>query len=108
MTLTLTDALVDRVRKLRESEGKQALMLRVAVDGGGCQGFEYRFELTEAQGGDDIAFDKGGVRVVVDSVSLPYLNGAEIDFADELVGASFKVNNPNAKSSCGCGTSFSV
>lgn len=108
MTLALTDALVKRIKILRDREGNPALMLRVAVEGGGCQGFEYRFELTESKNEDDKIFEKDGASVVVDPVSLPFLKDAEIDYVDDLIGAAFKVNNPNAASSCGCGTSFSV
>ncbi|MGE0409463.1 MAG: iron-sulfur cluster insertion protein ErpA [Amphiplicatus sp.] len=83
-------------------------MLRVAVNGGGCSGFQYDFAVTAAREADDIAIEKDGVTVLVDSVSADFLKGAEIDFSSELIGAAFKVNNPNATASCGCGTSFSV
>ena len=82
--------------------------LRVSVMGGGCSGFQYGFELDDARNDDDIAVEKNGARVVIDSVSLGYMEGAEIDFVDDLIGASFKVNNPLATASCGCGTSFTV
>jgi iron-sulfur cluster insertion protein len=84
-----------------------AAVLRVAVDGGGCSGFQYRFELAEAPEADDVVLGSGP-RVVVDPVSLPFLAGATIDFTEELIGARFAVENPNATASCGCGTSFSV
>jgi iron-sulfur cluster assembly accessory protein len=83
-------------------------MLRLAVTGGGCSGFQYNFALDDARAADDLAVEEGGVTVLIDSTSLEFLKGAEIDFVDDLIGASFKVNNPNATSSCGCGTSFSV
>lgn len=83
-------------------------MLRVAVNGGGCSGFQYDFSITQAREADDVAIEKNGVTVLVDQVSLDFLKGAEIDFADEIIGAAFRINNPNATSSCGCGTSFSV
>ena len=83
-------------------------MLRLAVTGGGCSGFQYNFALDDARADDDLAIEEGGVTVLIDSTSLEFLKGAEIDFVDDLIGASFKVNNPNATSSCGCGTSFSV
>jgi iron-sulfur cluster insertion protein len=84
------------------------LALRVAVLAGGCSGFQYRFELEAAQQADDLVIDHGGARVLVDPVSLDLLAGGELDFTDELMGSHFAVRNPNAKSACGCGTSFSV
>lgn len=107
-TITLTDGLVKRIRALQEQDGKPDLKLRVMVDGGGCQGFEYKFSLVTEITGDDEVFEKDGVAVVIDDVSLPYMRGAEIDYTDELVGAHFAINNPNAQSTCGCGTSFSI
>ena len=82
--------------------------LRVAVLGGGCSGFQYSFDLDETVAGDDVVIEKDGIRVAVDAVSQPFLDGAVIDFKDELIGAHFAVANPNATSSCGCGTSFSI
>lgn len=109
MTITLTDALVKRIQTLRKTQSRPALMLRVRVDGGGCQGFNYHFDLTDTVNGDDEVFEQdGNPYVVIDDISLPYMKGAEVDYADELVGAAFKINNPNAVSSCGCGTSFSI
>lgn len=108
MAITLTDNLVKRIKTLRDLEGNQSVNLRITVNGGGCQGFEYEFGLDAARNDDDTAFEKDGVAVVTDEVSLPFLEGAEVDYVDELIGAYFKVNNPNAASSCGCGTSFSV
>ena len=84
------------------------MMLRVAVDGGGCSGFQYRFDLVGESGPEDVRIERDGQAVVVDDVSIPFLSGSEIDFVDELAGAEFKVKNPNAKSSCGCGVSFSI
>lgn len=106
--VTLTDGLVARVRALQESQGNQSLMLRVAVNGGGCQGFEYVYGLESTAGPDDRLFEKDGVAVVIDDMSLDLLNGSTIDFVDEMAGAAFKIRNPNAKSNCGCGTSFSI
>lgn len=108
MSITLTDALVKRIKALRDAQSRPALQLRVRIDGGGCQGFNYHFELVDAADADDEVFERDGVAVIIDSLSLPYLKGAEIDFTDELIGSTFTVNNPNAVSSCGCGTSFSV
>ena len=82
--------------------------LRVAVEGGGCSGFQYEIDLEDAAAEDDLVLEKDGQKVLIDAVSLPFLTDAEIDFSDELIGARFIVNNPNAKSSCGCGTSFSL
>jgi len=82
--------------------------LRVAVEGGGCSGFQYDISLTDEASEDDLVLEHDGQRVLIDSVSLPFLSDAVIDFADELIGARFVINNPNAKSSCGCGTSFSL
>ena len=89
----------------RDRRGAQAL--RVAVEGGGCSGFQYDIKLDEPAA-DDLVLEKDGARVLIDPVSLPFLADAEIDFADELIGARFVVNNPNATSSCGCGTCFSI
>jgi|SRR5580658_178013 iron-sulfur cluster assembly accessory protein len=105
--LTLTPAAARRLHTLAGAEGRP-LMLRVAVEGGGCSGFQYKFDLVEAAQEDDVKVERDGAAAVVDVVSLALLRGSEIDFADELAGAEFKVRNPNAKSSCGCGVSFSV
>jgi len=90
------------------SREKAGTMLRLAVSGGGCSGFQYNFALDEARMDDDLVLQKDGATVLIDPVSLDFLVGAEIDFTDDLIGQAFKVNNPNATSSCGCGTSFSV
>ncbi len=108
MSLTLTDSCVNRLKTLQALEGRPGLKLRIMVEGGGCQGFEYKMDLTETTDDDDLIFEKDGAAVITDPVSLPYLEGAEIDYVDDLIGANFKINNPNASSSCGCGTSFSV
>jgi iron-sulfur cluster insertion protein len=97
-----------RIAELRRKEGKSDLMLRVTVSGGGCSGFRYDFGFDTARGEDDIVFERDGVQVVVDAVSLDFLDRAEIDFKEDLMGSYFAINNPNATSSCGCGTSFSV
>ena len=83
-------------------------MLRVTVNGGGCQGFEYTLKPDTVKNDDDVTFEKDGAVVITDSISLEYLNGSEVDYIDDLIGAHFKVSNPNATSSCGCGTSFSI
>lgn len=83
-------------------------MLRVSVEGGGCSGFQYKFDLVADMAADDLVIEKGGARVLVDPISLGLLSGSEIDYVDDLMGATFKVNNPNATASCGCGTSFAL
>lgn len=104
--IILTDSLARRVRELQK--GDTSLMLRVLVNGGGCQGFKYTFDFaTKINDGDHI-FEKDGIKALIDSDSLPLLEGSTIDFIDDLAGASFKIINPNAKSTCGCGTSFSI
>ncbi len=90
------------------AEGNPGLMLRLSVSGGGCSGFQYAFTFDDARGEDDVVFECHGVKLVVDTTSLDLLVGAEVDFVEELVGASFQVRNPNATSSCGCGSSFSI
>jgi iron-sulfur cluster assembly accessory protein len=107
LPVTVSARAAKRIAEIIAAEGKPA-MLRLAVTGGGCSGFQYNFALDDARADDDLAIEEGGVTVLVDSTSLEFLKGAEIDFVDDLIGASFKVNNPNATSSCGCGTSFSV
>ena len=110
MTLTLpptvTDRAYARLAEIAEATG-EVRPLRVAVEGGGCSGFHYDIKLDDPAP-DDLVLEKDGQRVLVDPVSLPFLVGARIDFTDELIGARFVIENPNASSSCGCGTSFSV
>jgi iron-sulfur cluster insertion protein len=96
-----------RIAKLLEGE-PQGSMLRLTVSGGGCSGYQYGFGFDTARTADDHLFDAGGVTVVIDDVSLDLLAGAELDFVEDLIGASFQVKNPNATSSCGCGSSFAV
>jgi len=104
--ITMTDRAAHRIGEILKSEpGK---MLRLSVMGGGCSGFQYKFDVERERADDDISIARGGVTVLIDPVSLQYLAGSEIDFVDDLIGASFKVNNPKAKASCGCGTSFSL
>ena len=105
--LSLSPAAAKRILKLSEAEGR-TLMLRVAVEGGGCSGFQYQFDLVDAAEPDDLRIERDGAAALVDAVSLDLLKGSEIDFVDELAGAEFRVRNPNAKSSCGCGVSFSI
>jgi iron-sulfur cluster assembly accessory protein len=105
--ITVTSRAAGRIRDILGSEpGKRHL--RVTVSGGGCSGFQYVFALDDRRDDDDIAVEQEGATVVIDSLSLDYMRGAELDFVDDLIGASFKVNNPQATASCGCGTSFSI
>ena len=105
--LSLSESAAARLAELAATEGHPVL-LRVAVDGGGCSGFQYRFELIESADPDDIRIEADGQSALVDPVSLPFLKGSEIAFVDDLAGAQFVVRNPNAASSCGCGVSFSI
>jgi len=105
--IVLAASAARRLAKLGAAEGR-TLMLRVAVDGGGCSGFQYRFELVETAQDDDLRVECDGQAALVDPVSVPFLKNAEIAFIDELAGAQFVVRNPNAASSCGCGVSFSI
>ncbi|HRO31895.1 MAG TPA: iron-sulfur cluster insertion protein ErpA [Brevundimonas sp.] len=105
--LSLAASAARRLAALSQADG-QAVMLRVAVDGGGCSGFQYRFELVSAAEADDVQVTTEGQTALVDAVSLPFLVGSEIAFVDDLSGAQFVVRNPNAASSCGCGVSFSI
>jgi iron-sulfur cluster assembly accessory protein len=106
-TVTLSEAAARRIQAISAREGRP-MMLRVAVEGGGCSGFQYQFDLVDAVQEDDLKVERDGAAAVVDIVSLALLGGSEIDFVDELAGAEFRVRNPNAKSSCGCGVSFSI
>ena len=106
-TPALTEAAARRVRFIAEKQGKPAI-LRLAVDGGGCSGFQYRFELAEAPDGDDAQSETGGVKLVVDPVSLDLVSGSTVDFVESLGGAAFRVENPQAAAGCGCGSSFGI
>jgi len=106
--LLFTDAAAHKVRELIVEENNPNLKLRVYISGGGCSGFQYGFTFDENRADDDLAVDKDGVTLVVDPLSLQYLMGAEIDYAENLQGARFIIRNPNAKTTCGCGSSFAV
>ncbi|MBK8157508.1 MAG: iron-sulfur cluster insertion protein ErpA [Rhodospirillaceae bacterium] len=106
--VTVSDNAAKRIATLIQMEGDADLMLRLSVSGGGCSGFQYGFSFDKSQQQDDRVFERNGVKVVIDDTSLELLAGAEIDFVEDLVGASFQIRNPNASSSCGCGNSFSV
>ena len=105
--VTVTDRAVRQIGHIlgREPAGT---MLRVSVEGGGCSGFQYKFDMERTQAPDDVLIRRDGAAVLIDPVSLGYLAGSEIDFVDDLIGASFRINNPQAKASCGCGTSFAL
>jgi iron-sulfur cluster assembly accessory protein len=105
--VTLSDSAARRIREIVSAEaGKFAL--RVSVEGGGCSGFSYKFDLADQPADDDIVLEKDDARVLIDQVSLVYMAGSEIDFVDNLMGQAFQIRNPNAVASCGCGTSFSI
>jgi len=106
-TVTVTDRAARRIAEIVAGE-PAGTMLRIAVEGGGCSGFQYRFDLVGAAADDDVMIEKDAARILIDPVSLAYLAGSEIDFVDDLIGAAFKVQNPNATASCGCGTSFAI
>ena len=97
-----------RVKRIIEAEGRDDLKLRVSVSGGGCSGFQYNFALDDKSEPDDVAIEKDGITVVVDGMSLMYVLGSELDFVEDLTGSYFRVSNPNATASCGCGTSFAI
>ena len=105
--ITLSESAAGRIRQIAEREGRP-VMLRVAVEGGGCSGFSYQLDLVEEAQDGDLKIERDGAAAVIDEVSMVLLKGSEIDFVDELAGAEFRVRNPNAKSSCGCGVSFSI
>ena len=106
-SVTVTERAARRIGEILKNE-PQGTMLRVSVEGGGCSGFQYKFDTERAKTDDDIVIERDGATVLIDAVSLQYLGGSEIDFVDDLIGASFRINNPQAKASCGCGTSFSL
>src|SRR6266481_3619289 len=105
--VTISERAARRIGEILKTEGDGA-MLRISVEGGGCSGFQYKFDVERAQAEDDLVLAREGATVLIDPVSLQYMAGAEIDFVDDLIGASFKVKNPVASASCGCGTSFSI
>ena len=106
--VVLTESAAQRIAVLRTQENAEDAFLRIAVSGGGCSGFQYGLSFDDQRNEDDFIFERDGVGVVVDDVSLGLLSGAELDFVEDLMGASFQIKNPNAASSCGCGNSFSI
>ncbi len=106
--MQISDAVVSKVSQMLAEEGDPSLCLRIFVTGGGCSGFQYGFAFDDARKDDDIRVERGPIAVLVDAMSLQYLMGAQIDYEDNLEGARFVIRNPNASSTCGCGSSFSV
>jgi len=105
--VTISERAARRIGEILKGEGNGA-MLRISVEGGGCSGFQYKFDVDHAKAEDDLVIERDAAVVLVDPASVPFLAGSEVDFVDDLIGASFRVHNPNATASCGCGTSFSV
>jgi iron-sulfur cluster insertion protein len=106
--VALTERAANKVRELIEDEGNAALKLRVFVTGGGCSGFSYGFTFDEDAAEDDVVVERDGIELLVDTLSLQYLGGSSVDYSEDLGGAQFKITNPNASATCGCGNSFSV
>ena len=106
-TITMSASAAKQIKAILAKQQTENF-LRVAVDGGGCSGFQYRFEFSSAPNEDDIILERDGAKIVIDEVSQEFLKGSEIDYVNELIGSAFKIHNPNAKASCGCGTSFSI
>lgn len=106
--VTISESAAQRIARLIEQENEAGAMLRVSVSGGGCSGFQYGFTFDTIRNEDDRLFERDGARVVIDEISLDLLNGAVIDFVEDLSGSTFAIKNPNASSSCGCGSSFAI
>ena len=105
--VTVSDSAARRIAEIVSADSSKKA-LRVSVEGGGCSGFSYKFDVVDSQDDDDLVISKDGATVLIDSISLVYMTGSEIDFVDNLLGQSFQIKNPNAVASCGCGTSFSI
>ncbi|MCB1495325.1 MAG: iron-sulfur cluster insertion protein ErpA [Bauldia sp.] len=106
-TVTLSDSAAARIARILAAE-PDGTALRISVSGGGCSGFQYGFDLDKERSEDDLVLERDGAAVLIDSISLPYMEGSVIDFVDDMIGQSFQIRNPNATASCGCGTSFSI
>jgi len=106
-SVTVSESAARRIGEILKAE-PAGTMLRVSVEGGGCSGFQYKFDMERAKADDDLVIDRAGAVVLIDPVSVGFMAGSEIDFVEDLIGASFKVKNPQAKASCGCGTSFAL
>lgn len=107
-TVRISDSAASRISELAAAESDGAMMLRIAVTGGGCSGFQYGFSLDDTENDDDLVFERNGIKVVVDQVSMDFIKGSELDYVEDLIGSFFSLKNPNASSTCGCGTSFAV
>lgn len=107
LDVTLSDRAVKRIARILSKE-PSGTALRVSVSGGGCSGFQYEFDLDTTRADDDLVIERDGALVLIDQISLPYMDGSEIDFVDDLIGQSFQIRNPHATASCGCGTSFAM
>ena len=105
--VSISERAARRIGEILKSEGDGA-MLRISVEGGGCSGFQYKFDVDRAKAEDDLVIERDSAVVLVDPASVPFLSGPEVDFVDDLIGSSFRVHNPNATAACGCGTSFSI
>ena len=106
--VSVTESAAKRIAVLLKEEDRPNLMLRVAVNGGGCSGFSYDFKFDDTMNDDDTAIERDGVTVLIDEISMEYLAGSQIDYVENLIGAAFQISNPNAAASCGCGSSFSI
>ncbi|MEJ8476010.1 iron-sulfur cluster insertion protein ErpA [Roseibium algae] len=105
--VTVSDRAAKRIAKIIANE-PAGTALRVSVEGGGCSGLQYKYDLVTEQGDDDLVLEKNGISVLIDSISLQYMGGSEIDFVDDIIGQAFQITNPNAVAGCGCGTSFTI
>ncbi|KAB0538822.1 iron-sulfur cluster insertion protein ErpA [Pseudochrobactrum algeriensis] len=105
--ISVSDAAAKRIVKILQKQADKSA-LRISVEGGGCSGFSYKFDLVSDTNDDDLIIEKDGAKVLIDSISVPYIDGSVIDFIDDLMGQSFQINNPNVTSSCGCGVSFAI
>lgn len=106
-SITVSERAARRIGEILKAE-PSGTMLRVSVEGGGCSGFQYKFDMEHSKASDDLVINRDGAVILIDPISVNYMTGSEIDFVDDLIGASFKVKNPQAKASCGCGTSFAL
>ena len=107
ISVTLSERAAKRIARILSGE-PGGTALRISVSGGGCSGFQYGFDIDQTRAPDDLVIERDGATVLIDTISLPYMSGSEIDFVDDLIGQAFKIHNPNATASCGCGTSFSI
>jgi len=107
LPVSMSESAAMQINAIMAKQGKDQY-LRVAVEGGGCSGFQYKFDFADAPNDDDIVLERSGAKIVIDEMSVEFLEGSEIDYARELIGSAFKIHNPNATAGCGCGTSFSI